>query len=115
LVNGDEGTLVEAVANIAGNAVKYTHIGGRVSVTAEEHDDDILISVSDNGVGIAAEDIPNLFEDFYVGKSKTDGERRSGVGLAITRRIIEAHNGNITVESKLGEGSTFVIQLPVLG
>lgn len=115
LVNGDEGTLVEAVANIAGNAVKYTHIGGRVSVTVEEHGNEILISVCDNGIGIAEEDIPNLFEDFYVGKSKTDGERRSGVGLAITRRIIEAHNGKITVESKLGEGSTFVIRLPAPG
>ena len=72
------------------------------------------IIVTDNGVGIAPEDLPNLFEDFYVGKSKTEGERRSGVGLAITRRIIEAHDGSISVESELGKGSTFVIHLPVL-
>ncbi len=112
-VYGDEGTLVEAVVNIAGNAVKYTRIGGSVSVEVEERDHTISIAVIDNGVGIADEDIPNLFEDFYVGKSTTDGERRSGVGLAITRRIIEAHDGKITVESKLGEGSKFTIQLPI--
>ena len=113
-VLGDEGTLVEAVVNIAGNAVKYTRVGGWVCIEATERGESILISVTDNGVGIADEDIPNLFEDFYIGKSTTDGERRSGVGLAITRRIIEAHNGKITVESKLGEGSTFVIHLPVI-
>ena len=76
--------------------------------------DQVHITVSDDGVGIAQEDLPHLFEDFYVGKSKTEGERRSGVGLAITRRIIEAHDGSISVESELGKGSTFTIQLPVL-
>ncbi len=89
-VNGDEGTLVEAVVNIVGNAVKYSRIEGNVSISAKEEEDTIHIIVKDNGVGIAQEDLPNLFEDFYVGKSKTEGERRSGVGLAITRRIIEA-------------------------
>jgi signal transduction histidine kinase len=113
-VFGDEGTLVEAVVNIAGNAVKYSRISGSVFVEAREQDDQILIAVKDSGVGIAQEDLPNLFEDFYVGKSKTEGERRSGVGLAITRRIIEAHDGSISVESELGKGSTFTIQLPVL-
>jgi len=113
-VIGDEGTLVEAVGNIVGNAVKYTRIEGNVSINAKEEGDTIYITVRDNGVGIAQEDLPNLFEDFYIGKSKTEGERRSGVGLAITRRIIDAHDGTISVESKLGKGSTFVIQLPVL-
>jgi len=113
-VNGDEGTLVEAVVNIVGNAVKYTHMEGNVSICAKEVRETIHIIVEDNGVGIAQEDLPNLFEDFYVGKSKIEGERRSGVGLGITRRIIEAHDGTISVESELGKGSTFVIQLPVL-
>ncbi|MFH1632715.1 MAG: hybrid sensor histidine kinase/response regulator [Chloroflexota bacterium] len=113
-VHGEEGTLVEAVVNIAGNAVKYSRLEGNVWISAKEQDDQILITVADNGVGIAQEDLPHLFEDFYVGKSKTEGERRSGVGLAITRRIIEAHDGTISVESELGKGSTFVIQLPVL-
>jgi len=113
-IYGDEGTLVEAVANLASNAVKYSRIGGAVTIEAQKQGDDIFIIVKDKGVGIAQEDLPNLFVDFYVGKSKTEGERRSGVGLAITRRIIEAHDGSISVESELGKGSTFTIQLPVL-
>jgi signal transduction histidine kinase len=113
-VNGDEGTLVEAVVNIIGNAVKYTRMEGHVWISAEEKGEFVHITVTDDGVGIAQEDIPHLFEDFYVGKSKTEGERRSGVGLAITRRIIEAHDGKISVDSELGKGSTFVIQLPIL-
>jgi signal transduction histidine kinase len=113
-INGDEGTMVEAIVNIAGNAIKYSRIGGAVLIETEQQEDEILISIKDNGVGIADEDLPNLFEDFYVGKSKTEGERRSGVGLAITRRIIEAHDGFISVESKLGRGSTFTIHLPII-
>jgi len=113
-VNGDEGTLVEAVVNIVGNAVKYTRYEGNVSIRAKEEGGKLHIIVTDNGVGIAKEDLPHLFEDFYVGKSKTEGERRSGVGLAITRRIIEAHDGFISVDSELGKGSTFVIQLPAM-
>jgi signal transduction histidine kinase len=113
-IQGDEGTLVEAVGNIIGNAVKYTRLGGEISVTANDEGEMILISVIDNGVGIADEDLPHILEDFYVGKSKVEGERRSGVGLAVTRRIIEAHNGSISVKSKLGTGSTFNIQLPKL-
>ncbi len=113
-VNGDEGTLVEAIANITGNAVKYSRIEGNVSVNAREEGGNVLITVTDNGVGIAKEDLPNLFQDFYVGKSKVEGERRSGVGLAITRRIIEAHDGSISVESELGKGSSFTIHLPIL-
>ena len=113
-VNGDEGTLVEAVVNIVGNAVKYTHTEGLIVVNAKQSGDEITITVTDNGVGIAKEDIPHLFQDFYVGKSTTEGERRSGVGLAITRRIIEAHDGSISVESEIGKGSTFAIHLPVL-
>ena len=114
IIYGDEGTLVEAVVNIVGNAVKYTRMGGHISIRAEEVGDFIHIIVADNGIGIAEEDLPHIFEDFYVGKSKAEGERRSGVGLAITRRIIEAHDGLITVKSELGKGSTFEIQIPLL-
>ena len=113
-INGNEGTLVEAVVNIIGNAVKYTPMGGHITVSAREETDNILIEIEDNGVGIAAEDIPHIFDDFYVGKTKPEEERRSGVGLAITKRIIDAHDGSIIVESELGKGSTFVIHLPIL-
>ena len=113
-INGNEVTLVEALVNIIGNAVKYTQMGGHISIAAKEENNKILIEIKDNGVGIAAEDIPHLFDDFYVGKTKPEGERRSGVGLAITKRIIEAHDGSTTVESELGKGSTFTVHLPIL-
>jgi signal transduction histidine kinase len=113
-INGHEVTLVEAFVNILGNAVKYTHMGGNISVSAEEEEDKILVAIKDNGVGISPDDLPHIFDDFYVGKTKPEGERRSGVGLAITKRIIDAHNGSIAVQSEPGRGSTFTIHLPVL-
>ena len=113
-INGNEVTLVEALVNIIGNAVKYTQMGGHIAIASREEAGKILVEIKDNGVGIAAEDIPHLFDDFYVGKTKPEGERRSGVGLAITKRIIEAHDGSITVESELGKGSTFTVHLPCL-
>jgi signal transduction histidine kinase len=65
-------------------------------------------------VGISKDDLPYVFGDFYVGKSAPEEARGSGIGLAITKRIIEAHDGSISVESSLGKGSTFTIQLPAL-
>jgi two-component system sensor histidine kinase/response regulator len=113
-VNGDEGTLVEAVVNLIGNSVKYSPIGSEIAVTVEETEDQILIAVQDNGIGISEEDLPFIFEDFYTGKTKQTTEKSSGLGLALTRRIIEAHEGSISVESVLGQGSTFEICLPIL-
>jgi two-component system, sensor histidine kinase and response regulator len=114
-IEGDELTLVEALGNIIGNAVKYTHMGGHVSVRASEENGHVQITVADDGVGIAQEDLPYLFDDFFVGKIRPGGERSSGVGLAVTQRIIKAHDGNITVDSTPGKGSTFTIQLPKIG
>jgi signal transduction histidine kinase len=113
-INGNEVTLVEALVNIIGNAVKYTQMGGHIIVTAREEDNKILVEIKDDGVGISADDLPHVFDDFYVGATKPEGERRSGVGLAITKRIIDAHDGSISVDSELGKGSTFVILLPIL-
>jgi len=112
-INGNEVTLVEALVNIIGNAVKYTQMGGQVTIFAKEEKDCVLIEIKDNGVGISAEDLPHIFDDFYVGETRPENERRSGVGLAITKRIIGAHDGLITVDSALGKGSSFGIQLPI--
>ena len=114
LVSGNEGTLVEALTNILNNAVKYSRVGGEIDITTAEENGSVIITVTDNGVGIAEEDLPHIFEDFYSGKSRPEGERSSGVGLAITKRIIEAHDGTISLKSALGKGSSFSIQLPVL-
>ncbi|MBG7610522.1 MAG: response regulator [Anaerolineae bacterium] len=111
---GNEGTLVEALVNILNNGVKYSRSGDMIDIAADEENDGITIRIKDSGVGIAEEDIPHIFEDFYSGKIRPEGEKSSGVGLAITKRILNAHDGTISVDSTLGLGSAFVIHLPIL-
>jgi signal transduction histidine kinase len=112
---GDQGTLTEALVNILGNAVKFTREGGRIAVTVETAGKDVRIAVADNGIGIAPDDLPHIFDAFYSTQAGAAGERGSGLGLAVSRRIVEAHGGAITVQSTPGQGSTFVITLPLLG
>jgi signal transduction histidine kinase len=112
LVNGDNLSLSEVFVNILGNAIKYSPDGEKVLIKIEEKGKELLVSIKDNGVGISEEDIPHIFEGFYRGKS---GQALAGhgIGLAVSRQIVEAHNGSITVESELGKGTTFVVSLPV--
>ena len=112
-VLGDETILTEALVNLIGNAVKYTHAGGKVAVSAGVEADQVVVSVSDTGVGISSEDVPFVFDAFYRGKVGPDAEAGCGLGLALTRRIIEAHHGTISVESEIGKGTTFTVRLPV--
>jgi len=113
-VNGDEGTLVEVIVNILGNAIKYSRSGSQINLKAEDAGEEIVITVADTGIGISKEDLPYIFNDFYTGKDGQKIEKSSGLGLAITRRIIEAHNGSVSVESELGKGATFAIRLPAI-
>jgi len=112
VVQGDEGTLTEALVNLIGNAVKYSHVGGKVSVKTENSGDKVVISVTDTGIGMADEDIPYIFDGLFRAKSARNTHSGTGLGLSISRRIIEAHGGTVSVQSKLGKGSTFVITLP---
>ncbi|HKZ54950.1 MAG TPA: ATP-binding protein [Anaerolineales bacterium] len=107
-------TLVrQAVANLIDNAIKYTPSKGHVTVRASQAQGRQRISVEDTGVGIAPTDQARLFEKFYRARGKeTLRERGSGLGLAIVKSIIEQHGGRVTVESRLGVGSTFTIDLP---
>jgi signal transduction histidine kinase len=113
LIYGDEVTLREAIVNIVNNAIKYSRMGTKIRIKATVEENEVLIAVTDRGVGIAEEDLPFIFGDFYIADSAPEAERGSGLGLAITRRIIEAHGGTISVESALEKGSTFMIRLPV--
>jgi two-component system sensor histidine kinase/response regulator len=113
-IQGDGLSLSEAFVNILGNAIKYSHDGSKIFLQAEQGKNEILISVKDMGIGISPEDLPHIFEGFYRGKDVQKTAPGHGIGLAVTRQIIEAHDGSISVESELGKGSTFVIRLPAL-
>ena len=113
-VEADPGRLRQILYNLLSNAIKYTPDEGCIQVTGSRLTDEIRISVSDNGVGIAADDQARVFEEF---RQVGDQEKRmagTGLGLALTRRLVEAHGGRIELESKLGVGSTFTVTLPDL-
>ena len=110
----DIGKLRQAVTNLLSNALRYTDEGGKVLLSLKTLPDYLEIIVRDNGIGIAKSDLPNIFERFYrADKSRTRASGGMGIGLAITKAIAEAHGGTIRVESTEGEGSTFIITLPV--
>jgi two-component system sensor histidine kinase/response regulator len=111
-VTGDSGTLTEVLVNILNNAVKYSYPGSKVRTEAFNQDGEVVISISDQGIGISTEDLPHIFNDFYSGKQGRQEEKGYGLGLALSSRIIEIHDGSITVESEPGKGSTFRVWLP---
>jgi len=113
-IHGDELSLSEAFVNILGNAIKYSHDGSKITLAVVENHNAILISVKDTGIGISPDDLPHIFEGFYRGKDVQNTAAGHGIGLAVSRQIIEAHEGSIAVESQAGKGSTFVIRLPAL-
>ncbi len=98
--------------NLIHNAIKFTPAGGWIRITAEQKEEMLAISVADNGIGIPADDLDRIFERFY----KSDRARNTpgtGLGLAIVRHIVQAHGGQIEVQSREGEGSVFTVMLPV--
>jgi two-component system, NtrC family, sensor kinase len=111
-VVGDERRIVQVIFNLLSNAVKFTPPGGTVDVTAARRDGEVRVSVTDTGPGIAPEDQDRIFEEFQqadAGKEQPDG---TGLGLALSKRLVELHGGRIWVDSEHGKGSTFVFTLP---
>jgi signal transduction histidine kinase len=110
---GDERKFKQVLLNLLSNAVKFTPEGGRVVVRAERADQAVEISVSDTGIGIAAEDQEAIFEEFrQVGTDYARKREGTGLGLALARRFVELHGGRIWVKSAVGQGSTFTFTLP---
>lgn len=114
--DADPDRVEQVLVNLLHNSIKFTPVGGHITLRARSHPDGVLISVHDTGVGIPSDDLPRIFERFYkVDKARTggrDGESGTGLGLAIAKHIIQAHGGRIWVESKVGEGTTFFLTLP---
>lgn len=112
---GDEAYLEKMFTNLIKNAITYGRERGWISLDFIEKEKTVEIRISDNGIGIGKEDLPNIFERFYkVDKSHSVSSKRFGLGLAIVKWIISSHNGSIGVESELGKGSTFIVSLPIL-
>lgn len=112
-VLGDAQRLHQAILNLAGNAVKYCRPDDSITVTASCEGDCLSVSVSDTGPGIPEESLPRVFERFYRVPGAEHRAVGTGLGLTITRQIIEAHGGRITVSSVVGQGATFTFTLPV--
>jgi len=109
----DSARMRQALGNLVSNAIRYTPTGGTVVVGVRRVDDGYNLTVTDSGTGIADQHLPHLFDRFYrAEQSRNRSTGGSGLGLAITKHLVEAHQGRITVTSKLGEGSVFTLWLP---
>lgn len=114
IIEADQALLQQALHNLLHNAIKYTDANGKVVVELLSGVDQISAAVIDNGIGIAPVDVPRLFDRFYRGGGgQTRDQQGSGLGLTIVKSIVERHGGTVQVESRLGEGSTFTIVLPL--
>lgn len=112
-VSADERKIKQAVINLLGNAVKFTPDGGRVGIAASRHDGEIWVAVWDTGIGIAKEDLAKLFQAFQqLDASSSKKYEGTGLGLHLTKRLVELHGGRIWVESEVGKGSRFIFAIP---
>jgi signal transduction histidine kinase len=112
VVAGDERRIRQVIFNLLSNAVKFTPAGGSVNVWATQVNGGITVSVADTGPGIAAEDLKRIFEEFQQTEAGLAQGEGTGLGLALSKRLVELHGGRIWVDSELGRGSTFVFTLP---
>lgn len=115
IVNADSALLQQALYNLVENGIKYSPVGGHVSISCSEYTASVVFEVKDNGKGIAPLDIPRLFEKFFR-STQREGyvQKPSSMGLAIVKSIAERHGGKVWVDSQLGKGSTFYLQIPAI-
>ena len=112
LVEGDERRISQVIFNLLSNAVKFTPAGGTVDVRAGQVDGEVRVAVADTGPGVAPEDHKRIFEEFQQTAAGVEQREGTGLGLALSKRLIELHGGRIWVDSELGKGSKFVFALP---
>jgi signal transduction histidine kinase len=109
----DHNRIIQVLTNLLSNAIKFTHEGGKVALEAIRQHNEIVITVSDTGIGIPKEDLSKIFERFYRVKRPSSQIPGTGLGLSIVAQIISRHSGRISVESELNKGTTFIVYLPV--
>lgn len=114
VVSGDKAKLYQLFFNIIDNAIKYTPENGRIIISLKKDEKTAFVEIKDNGIGIPEKDLPNIFRRFYrVHKDRSKKLGGNGLGLAIAKLITDIHNGEISVESSSGKGSSFIIKLPI--
>jgi signal transduction histidine kinase len=113
IVSGDERRLRQIVFNLLSNAVKFTPEGGKVTVSSARVGDEVQVAIADTGIGIAPEDQQRIFEEFQQTEAGIRQREGTGLGLALSKRLVELHRGRIWVESESGRGSRFVFTLPL--
>ncbi len=114
-IHADANALSHAIQNLITNSIKYSSDKKYLKISVESENNQINISVKDNGIGISNKDLKQIFEPFYRGKSVVDAQiHGNGLGLSLVKQIVAAHGGKVTVESELGKGSKFIIQLSVV-
>ena len=114
-VAGDADYLERAVGNLVENAIKYTPAGGRIDVRVRGEAGEVLVEVTDSGIGIPADDLPRIFERFYrVDRSRSRAMGGTGLGLSIVKHVVQSHGGRVEVASVPGSGSCFLIRLPAV-
>lgn len=114
-IQGDGRRLERVFVNLIGNAIKYTPVGGSVTITLSANDSWQIIEVADNGIGISAEYLPHIFKRFYRVPRDNDGDDKidgTGLGLSIVKTIVDRHQGDVTAISEPEKGSVFVVRLP---
>ena len=114
VVEGDERRIRQVIFNLLSNAVKFTPAGGAVEVRAAQVDGEVRVSVADTGPGIAPEDHDRIFEEFQQTEAGIEQREGTGLGLALSKRLVELHGGRIWFDSEVGKGSTFVFTLPAM-
>jgi signal transduction histidine kinase len=112
-IQADYGQIRQVLINLLENATAYSQEGTEINIKARLVDNSIEVSVSDQGVGIPSEELDKVFEKFYRGTQKRRNHGGAGLGLAICQAIIQSHDGQIWVESIVGQGSTFYFRLPI--
>lgn len=106
--------MTDVLENLIDNAVKYSRAGGRISVELHADDVQVTVEVSDEGIGIAPEDLPRIFEKFYRGsRGNQEDVRGTGLGLSLVKAALDAHGGKADVKSTPGKGSCFILTLPI--
>jgi signal transduction histidine kinase len=113
LIEADQALLQQALYNLVENAIKYTEADGTVNVNLHSHEDRIIFEVRDSGIGIAPADQPRIFEKFFrAGRRGLQHDKGTGLGLTIVKSIAERHGGRVWLESQLGKGSIFFLEIP---